>query len=242
MISENIFEVKRLVHGYDQQGVLNIDRLEIKKGEILSIIGPSGAGKSTLLRLLNYIEKPNSGNIHFDQKFTQDDIPLSQRRRITTVFQNPTLLKRSVLSNLRYGAALQGKQVSKEQLIEWVERLGLSGLENKSAKKISAGEAQRVALARALLVEPDVLLLDEPTANLDPYNVRLIEEVVQEENQRNHTTIVLVTHNIFQAKRISQRTALLLSGKLIEIQETEKFFNHPEKAATEKFINGELVY
>ncbi|MEN8242222.1 MAG: ATP-binding cassette domain-containing protein, partial [Chloroflexota bacterium] len=206
MISENIFAVKQLLHGYDQQGVLNIDQLEIKRGEILSIIGPSGAGKSTLLRLLNFIEKPNEGTIQFDQKFTQVDIPLSQRRRITTVFQNPTLLKRSVYSNLRYGAALQGKQVSKDKLIEWVERLGLSGLENKSAKNLSAGEAQRVALARALLVKPDVLLLDEPTANLDPYNVRLIEEVVQEENQQNQTTIVLVTHNIFQAKRISQRT------------------------------------
>ena len=126
--------------------------------------------------------------------------------------------------------------------MEWIERLGLTGLENKSAKKLSAGEAQRVALARALIIEPDVLLLDEPTANLDPYNVRLLEKVVQEDNQTNQTTIVLVTHNIFQAKRISTRTALLLSGKLIEIQETGRFFTQPENAATQGFINGELVY
>jgi tungstate transport system ATP-binding protein len=241
-MTDNIFEINGLVHGYDKQGVLNIEQLKIKQGEILSIIGPSGAGKSTLLRLLNFIEKPNTGTIQFDQEFTPENIPLPQRRRITTVFQNPALLKRSVLSNLRFGAALHGKQVSKEKLFEWVERLGLTGLENKSAKKLSAGEAQRVALARALLVKPDVLLLDEPTANLDPYNVRLIEEVVQEENRTNQTTIVLVTHNIFQAKRISQRTALLLSGKLIEIQQTESFFNHPENVATKGFINGELVY
>ena len=126
--------------------------------------------------------------------------------------------------------------------MSWLERLGLSGFENKSAKKLSAGEAQRVALARALLVKPDVLLLDEPTANLDPYNVRLIEEVVQQENQTNHTTIVLVTHNIFQAKRISHRTALLLGGKLIEIQDAENFFAQPIKDETKAFIHGELVF
>jgi tungstate transport system ATP-binding protein len=241
-MSGNIFDIKKLVHGYDNQGVLNIDHLAVKQGEILSIIGPSGAGKSTLLRLLNFIEKPNNGTILFDQQHTHADIPLTQRRRITTVFQNPALLRRTVLNNLRFGGTLHSKKPSKDELLNWLKRLGLSGFENKSAKKLSAGEAQRVALARALLVKPDVLLLDEPTANLDPYNVRLIEQVVQEENQTNGTTIVLVTHNIFQAKRISQRTALLLGGKLIEIQDTENFFNQPLNDETKAFIQGELVY
>jgi tungstate transport system ATP-binding protein len=241
-MSGNIFEINQLVHGYENQGVLNIDHLAVRQGEILSIIGPSGAGKSTLLRLLNFIESPTSGTILFDQQHTHTNIPLSQRRRITTVFQNPALLRRTVLNNLRFGVALHGKKLSKNELLDWLERLGLSGFENKSAKKLSAGEAQRVALARALLVKPDVLLLDEPTANLDPYNVRLIEEVVQEENQANHTSIVLVTHNIFQARRISHRTALLLDGKLIEIQDTESFFNQPLNDKTKAFIQGELVY
>jgi tungstate transport system ATP-binding protein len=241
-MSGNIFDIKKLIHGYDNQGVLNIDHLAVKQGEILSIIGPSGAGKSTLLRLLNFIENPNSGTILFDQQHTHANIPLNQRRRITTVFQNPALLRRTVLNNLRFGVTLHGKKLSKDELLDWLERLGLSGFEIKSAKKLSAGEAQRVALARALLVKPDVLLLDEPTANLDPYNVRLIEQVVQEENQINHTTIVLVTHNIFQAKRISHRTALLLGGKLVETQDTESFFNQPLNEETKAFIQGELVY
>lgn len=241
-MSTSIFEIKQLVHGYENQGVLNIDHLAIKQGEILSIIGPSGAGKSTLLRLLNFLEKPNTGTIFFDRQHNHNTIPLSQRRRITTVFQNPALLRRTVLNNLRFGVSLHGKKLPKDELHSWLEQLGLSDLENKSAKKLSAGEAQRVALARALLVKPDVLLLDEPTANLDPYNVRLIEEVVQEENQSKQTTIVLVTHNIFQAKRISHRTALLLGGKLIEIQDTESFFNHPNHSETKAFIQGELVY
>ena len=88
-MSRNIFEINQLVHGYENQGVLNVDHLAIKQGEILSIIGPSGAGKSTLLRLLNFIEEPNSGTILFDQQYTHANIPLSQRRSITTVFQNP---------------------------------------------------------------------------------------------------------------------------------------------------------
>jgi tungstate transport system ATP-binding protein len=241
-MSNSIFKITQLVHGYENQGVLNVNHLAIKQGEILSIIGPSGAGKSTLLRLLNFIEEPNSGTILFDQQYNHTTVTLSQRRRITTVFQNPALLQRTVLKNLSFGVSLHGKKVIKKEMIDWVERLGLSGLENKSAKKLSAGEAQRVALARALLVKPDVLLLDEPTANLDPYNVRLIEEVVLEENQTNQTTLVLVTHNIFQAKRISHRTALLLGGKLIEIQDTESFFNQPLNDETRAFIQGELVY
>lgn len=241
-MSGNIYEIIKLVHGYDNQGVLDIGSLEVKKGEILSIIGPSGAGKSTLLRLLNFIEIPNQGKIVFDQRHTHANIPLAQRRRITTVFQNPALLKRTVLNNLRFGIKLHGKHSSKHELLEWLDRLGLSGLENKSAKNLSAGEAQRVALARALLVKPDVLLLDEPTANLDPYNVRLIEEVVQNENQANQTSIILVTHNIFQAKRISHRTALLLAGKLIEIQDTKNFFEQPINEATKAFLRGDLVY
>ena len=99
-----------------------------------------------------------------------------------------------------------------------------------------------MALARALLMAPDVLLLDEPTANLDPYNVGLIERIVQEENQQRQTTVVIVTHNIFQARRLSHRTALLLDGALVEVGETEQFFSQPGRPETKAFIRGELIY
>jgi len=152
------------------------------------------------------------------------------------------LLQRSVRANLRYGPSLRGQKLPLAVEDEWLERLGLSSLADQSAPKLSAGEAQRVALARALVTQPDVLLLDEPTANLDPSNVRIIESIIQEENQRSGMTVVLVTHNIFQARRIAHRTALLWAGELIEVAETEQFFNEPAREETAAFVRGDTVY
>ena len=123
-----------------------------------------------------------------------------------------------------------------------LKRLGLAGFSGQRATKLSAGEAQRVALARALVLRPDVLLLDEPTANLDPYNVGLMEKIVAEENQQHGTTVVLVTHNVFQAKRLAHRTALLLNGRLIELTDTDTFFTNPEREETAAFVRGDLIY
>jgi tungstate transport system ATP-binding protein len=234
-----IFDLKQI---YDGRCVLDIPSFQIKQGEILALLGPSGAGKSTLLRLLNFLEQPSHGRVVFEGKPTGSDISIEKRRRVTTVFQRPVLLKRSVVANLKFGVALRGLQLENEQKNEWLEKLGLVQLEHQSAAKLSAGEAQRVALARALLTKPDVLLLDEPTANLDPYNVGLIEKIVQEDNLTHQTTVVIVTHNIFQARRLAQRTALLLDGTLIEVGETENFFSNPTRPETNSFIHGELIY
>jgi tungstate transport system ATP-binding protein len=121
-------------------------------------------------------------------------------------------------------------------------RVGLIDLAKAPARTLSGGEAQRVALARALVVEPKVLLLDEPTANLDPYNVKLIEQIVAEVNRESRTTVVLVTHNVFQAKRLANRVALLLEGQLIEITDTDTFFNAPCDPRTAAFVRGDMVY
>ncbi len=235
----DLFDLKQI---YDKRRVLDIPSFGIKKGEILAVIGPSGAGKSTLLRLLDFLELPSQGRLDFEGQPVTTDISIEKRRRVTTVFQRPVLLKRSVAANLKYGITLRGKSLEAERKNEWLARLGLAELEHQPASKLSAGEAQRVALARALLTEPDVLLLDEPTANLDPYNVGLIEKIVQEDNHTRQTTVVIVTHNIFQARRLAHRTALLLDGKLIEVAETEQFFSNPARPETDAFIHGELVY
>lgn len=238
----SLYTLNNLQKRYQQRCVLDIDQLEVARGEILAIVGPSGAGKSTLLRLLNFLEAPTNGTLTFDGQPVSEQMPVSERRRVTTVFQRPVLLKRSVNANLKFGLALRGKKLSSSTREEWLERLGLSELAHQAAYRLSAGEAQRVALARALLAGPDVLLLDEPTANLDPYNVGLIEGIIRDQNQQRQTTIVLVTHNIFQARRLAQRTALMLSGRLVEVAETEAFFNAPQQAETQAFIRGELVY
>ena len=238
----NLYTLTNITQVYNGRYVLNLPHLNINKGEILAIIGPSGAGKSTLLRLLNFLETPATGEIVFDGMGVNGRVPLDIRRRVTTVFQTPGLLNRSVAANIRYGLGLRGHSLSAAELEQLLARLGLTGLEKQRPGQLSAGEAQRVALARALVIRPDVLLLDEPTANLDPYNVGLIEQIVRQENEAEGTTAVLITHNIFQARRLAHRTALLLSGHLVEIGQTEPLFTNPQQEKTAAFLRGELVY
>ena len=161
---------------------------------------------------------------------------------MTMVFQHPVLLNTSILNNVAYGLKLRGDKQAKERALEMLEHIGLADLAKESPSTISDGEAQRVALARALLIRPEVLLLDEPTANLDPYNVALIEKMVMEVNHEVKTTIVLVTHNVFQAKRVAHRVALLLEGNVVEVNTTEEVFTNPKDPRTRAFISGEMVY
>lgn len=241
---ENIYELRSLAKDYAERRVLEVDSLDIQRGEILSLVGPSGSGKSTLLRLLNFLEFPSSGSITFEGATYQagQEMPLELRRKVTTVFQRPMLLDRTVWDNVLYGLHLRGVNHSKEKVQASLEEVGLAHLARQRARTLSGGEAQRVALARAMVIEPSVLLLDEPTANLDPYNVGLIEAITRGINENHGTTLVLVTHNIFQAKRLATRTGFILEGKIIEVEQTGKFFEQPEDPRTAAFVRGEMVY
>jgi tungstate transport system ATP-binding protein len=240
-----IYRVHNLKQAYQQRTVLQIEALEIFRGEILAIVGPSGAGKSTLLRHLNFLEEPTAGHLTFqDSRFNGVMPPLALRRQVTTVFQQPVLLNRSVAANVAYGLRLRGKsgrQVD-QRVSDALAKVGLLELANVSARNLSGGEAQRVALARALVINPEVLLLDEPTANLDPYNINLIEEIVTRVNREQGTTVVLVTHNIFQAKRLAHRVVLLLDGQIVEVADTLTFFESPRDPRTVAFVQGDMVY
>ena len=136
---------------------------------------------------------------------------------MTTVSQRPVLLDRSVRANVEYGLRLRGRRDREGEVRARWRMVGLAALEGQSARTLSGGEAQRVALARAMVIRPDVLLLDEPTANLDPYNVGVIEDAVRRLNAERGTTVVLVTHNVFQARRLAHRVALILEGKIVEV-------------------------
>jgi tungstate transport system ATP-binding protein len=240
---ELIYELHQVRKMYGGRMVLDIEHLQVRRGEVLAVVGPSGAGKSTLLRLLNFLEPPDHGIIHFQgQPVLPGNVPLSLRRQVTTVFQRPALLSTNVWKNAALGLELRGERGSRRKVDEMLKCLGLTHHSRAAAGSLSGGEAQRVALARALLVQPSVLLLDEPTANLDPYNVALIEQVIREFNQQQGTTIVLVTHHVFQAKRLAQRVALLLGGRIIEVAETQRFFESPCDARTKAFVQGEMVY
>jgi tungstate transport system ATP-binding protein len=167
-------------------------------------------------------------------------VPLAVRREITTVFQRPVLLRGSVRRNVAYGLRLRSRR--DERLVEQIlAGVGLGDLARAKAQRLSGGEMQRVALARALVIRPTVLLLDEPTANLDPYNVALIEDIVRRQNCEQGMTVVLVTHNVFQAKRLATRVGLMLAGRLIELGPTRQFFESPADPRTASFVRGEMV-
>ncbi len=230
---------------YGERTVLDIPAMTVEQGEVLAIVGPSGAGKSTLLRLLALLESPAEGTVtlHLDGKsITRETATIDQRRQIAMVFQRPALLSRSVWANVAYGLRVRGNQDGHAHIERALERVSMLPLRDARPHTLSGGEMQRVAVARALVLEPKVLLLDEPTANLDPTNVRIIEELIREQHETGDTTIVLVTHNIFQARRLATRVVFLMNGELVEVAPTEQFFNEPADPRTMDFISGDLVY
>jgi tungstate transport system ATP-binding protein len=242
--SDRLFELRGVAKRYGPRTVLAVDHLDIRRGEMLALVGPSGAGKSTLLRLLNFLEPSTEGEIRFAGVTVQaaQEAPLALRRRITTVAQRPLLLRRSVEANVAYGLRLRGVRHYHRDVAAALAEVGLTDLAKQPARTLSGGEAQRVALARAMILRPDALLLDEPTANLDPYNVDLIEQIITRLNREHGTTIVLVTHNVFQAHRLAERVALILDGRIVEVADTATFFAAPVDPRTGAFVRGEMVY
>jgi len=239
-----VYRLQNVSKEYEDRRVLQVENLRIERGEVGALVGPSGAGKSTLLRLLNFLEPPTTGRIRFlDVEFSANQpMPLRYRRRVTTVFQRPILLNRRVQANVGYGLGLRGQRDRDGEIEKALAQVRLQHLARQRARTLSGGEAQRVALARAIVLQPDVLLLDEPTANLDPYNVGLIEEIVTDLNRKRGTTLVLVTHNVFQAKRLAHRVALMLDSQIVEVAGVEAFFESPQDPRTAAFVRGEMVY
>lgn len=238
-----VFDLKGLQKSYEGRLVLDVDSLEVQQGEILAVVGPSGAGKSTLLRMLNFLEKPDVGRMrYFGTEINFQNVPVDLQRSVTTVFQRPALISGNVALNVNLGLRLRARKDGSHAMENILEQVGLKHLKRVQALSLSGGEAQRVALARALILNPKVLLLDEPTANLDPYNVELIERVIRDLNRNEKTTMVLVTHNIFQAHRLASRVAFMLNGRFIEIADSHKFFENPTDERTRAFIRGDMVW
>ena len=234
------FELAGVRHRYGARTVLDIPQLSVPKGATLGVIGPSGAGKSTLLRLLQGLERPTEGTILASGAPMPSPLPLALARRITTVFQRPLMLDRSVRENVLFGLRVRGR-TDRAAAAPLLDRLGLAHLADAPARRLSGGEIQRVALARAMAVDPEVLLLDEPAANLDPANVARVEAFIGDAQARG-TTIVLVTHNTHEARRLAHRTLLLIGGTIVESGPTAEFFESPSDPQTRAFLAGELVY
>ncbi|AGK60565.1 phosphate ABC transporter ATP-binding protein, PhoT family [Archaeoglobus sulfaticallidus PM70-1] len=234
-----IAELRDVSKRYGKILALNKINLKIREGEILAIIGNSGAGKTTLLRILAMLERPSEGKYYYRGEEANDRV----RGKITMVFQKPVMFNTSVYNNVAYGLKLRGysKKEVDERVAKALNMMGLDGYARHNAKRLSGGEQQRVAIARAIVIEPEMLVLDEPTANLDPSNVVIIEKIIKDIACKG-VTVVLATHNLFQAKRLADRTAFIFNGKLVEIGETKKIFESPENELTKKFISGELYF
>lgn len=223
--------------------------IEFKANEITALIGPSGCGKSTLLRSINRMNDliqncSLEGNIYFNDIEIHKDIDINiLRSKIGMVFQKPNPFPMSIYKNVAYGPKLHGIKNSLEldDIVEKALRQAALWDEckdklHKSALSLSGGQQQRLCIARALAVNPDVLLLDEATSALDPVSTMKIEELIV--TLKEHYTIIMVTHNMQQAARISDKTAFLLLGEIVEFDETKKLFSNPKNKKTEDYVTG----
>lgn len=248
-MSENKFEISGLDLYYDKFKALKNVELNIPTGKITAFIGPSGCGKSTLLKSLNRMNDlvegcRIDGSIRLDGEDIYGNMDVNLlRKKVGMVFQKPSPFPMSIYDNIAYGPRTHGVR-SKARLDEIVER-SLQGAAiwdelkdrlKKSALGLSGGQQQRLCIARALAVEPDVLLMDEPTSALDPISTSRIEDLAIELKEKY--TIVIVTHNMQQATRISDKTAFFLLGEMVEFDDTEKLFSTPKDKRTEDYITG----
>jgi molybdopterin-binding protein len=223
--------LKNLTKYFNDRKVLDNITLQIHEGEILALLGPNGSGKTTLLKILAFLEKPTSGESKFQRELVTEKNTERMRLESAMVFQRTLLFSTTVYNNVAYG--LRMRKMPKNQIEGEVKKalklVKLEGFENRSAKKLSGGEQQRVALARALVLRTKLLLLDEPTANLDPKNASILEEVIATANRELKTTIVMATHNMFQAKSLPHRVALINDGKITEVGTTAEIFGKLSK-------------
>lgn len=238
-------EIKDITRRYGNINALDKINLSIMKGEIFTIIGPNGSGKTTALRIMAGIDRPTSGEVYFDGVKVDEGNMSKIRTKSTMVFQKTALFNTTVYKNIAYGLKLRGfsKKEIEEKVKDGLKIVRLEDYENRWAKKLSGGEQQRVSLARALVLNTELLLLDEPTANLDPMNVSIIEETISWVNRERKTTVVMATHNMFQAENLTNRAALLLEGKIREIGTTQEIFKDPSEyfisfARTENVFSG----
>jgi len=227
-------EAQSLYKEYSGKQVLKDINFKVQNGEIFVLVGPNGAGKTTLLRILDLLEEPSSGIVLFDGKqmnYYSAKHRLALRRRMGMVFQQTVLFNMSVFDNVAYGLRVKGESDKsvKERVEEALELVQLHGFEQKNALGLSGGEAQRVALAQALVIEPEVLLLDEPTANLDPRNVSIVEEALSRVNREKKTTMIMATHNMLQAENLAQRVAAFNEGRIERIGTFHEIFEAPSK-------------
>jgi len=240
----NIVKLENIYKNYQNIQVLEDINIEIKKGTSTALVGPTGSGKTVLLRLIDLLEKPSSGTVYFEgiDANTSLNMRLKIRRQIGMVFQKPLAFKASVYDNVAYGLKIRGDKKNIETRVkETLETIGLKGYENRNALKLSGGETQRLALARAMITDPKLLLLDEPTANLDPISTKKMEELILKINSEFETTLLMTTHDLSQGQKLADRMIILTDGRVLQSGKPDEIFRKPKNKFVADFVGIENV-
>ncbi|MEW6348344.1 MAG: ABC transporter ATP-binding protein [Thermodesulfobacteriota bacterium] len=212
----NAYNLDDVAFSYGTSQVLFLERIEIRPGEMVAVVGPNGSGKTTLLHLLAFVEPPSSGSIRFFGEECSAAKRLGFRRRVGLLTQNPYLFRGTVMDNVQWGLKIRGVTAARrhELALEALRSVGLAGFEARRARELSGGESQRTALARILVLEPEVLLLDEPGNHLDRESVQLTERIVANLNRKKGTTVIFVSHRASDVDSLAQRVLHLHQGRL----------------------------
>jgi tungstate transport system ATP-binding protein len=240
-----LIETVNISQNYDGREVLKNVSLKIDRAEVFTLIGPTGAGKTTLIRILDLLEPPYSGKFFFDgADVTKPGVDqLEARRRMSYVQQRPLVFTMNVYDNI--ACSLKWRHMKsatiKRKTEESLELVGMTAYKNRNAKTLSGGEMQRVAIARALVSEPEVLFLDEPTANMDPVSTAKIEEVLAHIINERKTTIIMATHNMSQGQRMASRLGVLINGELLQTGGVNDIFNEPQSKEVAEFVGVENI-
>lgn len=241
-VAKPLVELQNLLVLRGDHPALRLEQLSILEGEVLAVVGPNGAGKSTLLLTLARLLKPKQGRILFNGQSTETESDTAYRRRIALVMQDPLLFDTSVYENVASGLKFRG--ISKDEIRRkvplWLERLGVAHLSTRRANHLSGGEAQRVSLARALVLEPELLLLDEPFSALDPPTRASILDDLGLLLAQTATTTVFVTHDLAEARQLSGRMAVVIGNRLRQVGQTAYLFDNYADEDVANFLNHRL--
>ena len=234
-----LVEIRNLLVKRGDHPALQLDFFNINKGEVLAIVGPNGAGKSTLLLTLARLLKSEKGEIIFNGQKAENDSDTTYRRRIALVLQDPLLFDTSVFENVASGLKFRGvgKDEIKRRVELWLECLGVTHLSKRRAGQLSGGEAQRVSLARALVLEPELLLLDEPFSALDPPTRARILDDLKRLLAEIQTTTVFVTHDLPEAKKMAERIAVIIGNRLRQAGKPDEVFSYPADREVGEFFS-----
>ncbi|HEX6269623.1 MAG TPA: ATP-binding cassette domain-containing protein [Anaerolineales bacterium] len=233
-----MIEIRNLLIRRNGRDVLKIDSLDIASAETLTVVGPNGSGKSTLLLALAHLLRPIHGDICFDGKPLTQWNELEYRRKISFVFQAPLLMDMTVEQNVALGLKFRGtpKEDAQTRVGKWMKQLGIESLSKRRAGQLSGGEAQRVSLARAFVLEPELLLLDEPFAALDPPTHTKLLEDLSGILEQDHRTAVFVTHNLNEAATLGHRIAVIVDGMMHQVGTAQQIKVQPANEVVEAFL------